>query len=151
MIHLVIDVFVELNKLTEIFSNDLVIVQQLGPLWIRQFLFWKDISYVVTDLSLDDWPRTWVHFCLQLGWMDGVLRWRNINNVEGTYHPMYHGWSFDWKDTLEESKMMGAMYLQAVVDSLIKRILGWLVEKKSMGGGMSFRPLVRPHHSSTSL
>jgi hypothetical protein len=26
-----------------------------------------------------------------------------------------------------------------------------LVEKKSMGGEMSFHPLVRPHHSFTSL
>jgi hypothetical protein len=29
--------------------------------------------------------------------------------------------------------------------------LSSLVEKKSMGGEMSFRPLVRPHRSFTSL
>ena len=36
-------------------------------------------------------------------------------------HPMHHEQLFDWEDTLEECKTMGAMYVQAIMDSLNKR------------------------------
>jgi hypothetical protein len=36
-----------------------------------------------------------------------VLRWRANDDVEGTYHFIHHGHFFDWKDTLEECKMVG--------------------------------------------
>ena len=59
-------------------------------------------------------------------WVDGVLRW-GANDVEGTYHPMHHGQIFDWEDTLEECKMIGAIYVQAIMDSLNKRLFNSLV------------------------
>ena len=49
-----------------------------------------------------------------------MLRWRANDDVEGTYHAMHHGRNFYWEGTLE-CKMMGAMYVQAVVDELNKR------------------------------
>jgi hypothetical protein len=54
--------------------------------------------------------------------VDGVLRWRANVDVEGTYHPMHHGQFFDQEDTLEECKMIGAMYVQEIVDNFNKRI-----------------------------
>ena len=45
------------------------------------------------------------------------------DDVEGTYHPMLMRQIFSWEATLEERKMMGAMYVQAVVDSLHKTLL----------------------------
>ena len=51
--------------------------------------------------------------------------------VEGTYHPIHHGQIFDQEDTLKECKMMGAMYVQAVVDSLNERFHDLLVFNKS--------------------
>ena len=57
---------------------------------------------------------------LSQSWVDGVWRWRAINVVEGTYLPMHHGWDLDWEDTLEECKIMGAMYVRVIVDSLNK-------------------------------
>ena len=50
-----------------------------------------------------------------------MLRWRANDDVEGTYHLMCHGRIFDCEDTLEECKMMGAMYVQVVGDSLNQR------------------------------
>ena len=35
---------------------------------------------------------------------------------------LHHGCNLDWEDTLEECKMMGAMYVQVVVNSVNKRI-----------------------------
>ena len=52
-----------------------------------------------------------------------MFRWRANDDVGGTNHSMHHGQIFDWEDTQKECKMMGAMYVQAVVDSLNKRFL----------------------------
>ena len=54
---------------------------------------------------------------LSQAWLDGVLRWRVNDDVEDTYHPMHHGQNFDQGDTLEDCKMMGAMYVLEFVDS----------------------------------
>jgi hypothetical protein len=36
---------------------------------VINFYFKEAFSKWSRDLNLDDWPRTWVHFCLKLGWM----------------------------------------------------------------------------------
>ena len=69
---------------------------------------------------------------LSRAWVDGVLRWRANDDVEGTYHPMHHRQIFDKDDTLEEYKKMGAVYVQAIVDSLNKRYPNLLVFNASM-------------------
>lgn len=126
MLHLVIDVFMELYKFIEKIPYDLIYISAIGS------TLDSSISILKRHILCGHGPKFgWSTknlgpFLSRL-WMDGVLRWRNNNNVEVTYHPMYHGWIFDWEDTLEESKMMGATYLQAIVDSLNKRFLGWLV------------------------
>jgi hypothetical protein len=67
---------------------------------------------------LDRCPTTLTIVCLQIIAND---------DVEGMYHPMYHGQIFNREATLEECKMMGAMYVQASVDTLNKRFPGLLV------------------------
>ena len=66
---------------------------------------------------------------LSQAWVEGMSRYRANDDVEGTYHPMHHKRIFDWEDTIEECKMMEAMYVQAVVDSLIERSPNVLVFK----------------------
>jgi hypothetical protein len=43
------------------------------------------------------------------------------DDVEGTYHLMHYGRIFDHEDALGKYKMMGAMYVQAIVDNLNER------------------------------
>ena len=83
-------------------------------------LFGRDIFYVVVDLTLEISTKNLGPFLSQ-AWVDSALRWRAINDVGATYHPMHHRQILDWEDTLEECKMMGAMYVQPLVDSLNKR------------------------------
>ena len=59
---------------------------------------------------------------LSQAWLDGVLRWRVNDDVEGTYHPMHLRQFFDWEDTLEQSKTMGAMYVLEFVDSSKEKV-----------------------------
>ena len=56
------------------------------------------------------------------------------------YHPIYHEQIFDREATLEECKMMGAMYVQAIVDSLNKRFLDLLVFNASKLSSPKYYP-----------
>ena len=53
---------------------------------------------------------------LSQAWVDGVLRWRACIVAYAAQIIFYR------KDTLEECKMMGTMYVQAVVDTLKEMI-----------------------------
>ena len=52
---------------------------------------------------------------LSPAWVDGVLRWRACIVSYASQIIFYQ------EDTLEECKMMGAIYVQAIVDALKKR------------------------------
>lgn len=93
-----------------------MIFQQLNLLWMHPFLYWHDIFYLNMVLILEDSQR----ICLWMSraWVDGALRcWAN-DDITCTYHLMYHGHIFYWKDMLQECKVMGVEYVQAIVDSL---------------------------------
>ena len=49
------------------------------------------------------------------------------DDVEGKYHPRHHPRFFNQEDTLEECKMIGAMYVQAIVDGLNESFLIYLI------------------------
>ena len=58
--------------------------------------------------------------------MDGVLRWRANDDVDGGYHPNIT-YTFMIGRTLKECQMMEILYVQAIVNSLNERVLNLLV------------------------
>ena len=63
------------------------------------------------------WTKNLGSFLSQ-AWVDDVLRWKANDDVEGTYHPMHHKRILYEENTLEECKMVRAMCVQVVVNSL---------------------------------
>ena len=98
-----------------------LIFQQLDLLWNHLFLFWRDIlcghrpnfGRLIKNLGL----------FLSQTWVDGLLRWRANDDVEGTYHPMHHKQICDQEDTLEKCKIMGAIYCKQLWITWMKSFL----------------------------
>ena len=78
--------------------------QQLDPPWIHQFLFCRDIFLCGHGPNCRQSTKNSNPLFTQ-AWVDGVLRWRANDDIEGTYHPMHHKQNFDRKNTLVECKI----------------------------------------------
>ena len=120
-----VNVLAVLNKLNWKNQHDLVDISTIGSTFDLSFFILHRHFLCGYGCDYGRWPRTWVHYCQS--WVDGALRWRANDDVEGTYHPMHHRWIFDWKDGLDECKMMGAMYVQAIEDSLNESVIDLFV------------------------
>ena len=76
-------------------------------------------------LTTNDWARTWAHYC-QL-WIDWCVKmegkwwhWRHISS--------YASWMNFWMERhTRKCKLLGAMYVQAIEDSLNESVLNLLV------------------------
>ena len=100
MLNLVVDVLAELNKLNQKFQYDLVDISTIGSTLDSSISILKRHFLCGHRLKFGQLTKNLGSFLSQ-ACVDSVLRWRKINDVESTYHPMHHGQIFDEEDTLD--------------------------------------------------